>query len=339
MPQERTVEMTDQLGFDPGAGHDVDPAEDLDPQHPEGDKPEDKDKDKGRGEDAQTTKELRRALRESRLALSQANETARFWMDRGQRPPAEPKPKEKPEPKTSVDLLEAVTNGDAKAISQAMRELGFVSADEVEERVSKARQEVVGATTRDQQLYRDFPDLHDEQSSLFRLTSKIYNRLERQDPNLGKSPALAQIAAEMAAKELGIEPEGRRGSRRDRDRDRDEERRRPSARRQDREREYDAEDIDDDEDRDEDREDGLEEEYRERERVDRVRRQAGARGRGTERDRGRRETDADELDTTQKTIVSKLKAAGGDISEDGYRKRAQAGIRMSGLPTRRLPRR
>jgi hypothetical protein len=69
----------------------------------------------------------------------------------------------------------------------------------------------------------------------------------------------------------------------------------------------------------------------ERDRVARVGRQSGDRGA-----RQRREPeDENELSGMQKSVIAKFKAAGADITEDGYKKRAQGGIQMSGLPTRR----
>lgn len=257
---------------------------------------------KPEGTEAETLRETRRTIKEQRLALKESNEAARYWMEQARaNNGAAAKPAEaETEPSTSVDLVEAITNGDAKAITQAMRDLGFVRKGEVES--------VVAAGTRsrstEEDLYKRFPDLKDEESDLFKTTAEVYNDLKRRDPSLAKSGLLAEIAAEIADKRLGNEPaRGRRAAARDG----------AGARGED---EFDDEPDDEEE-----------------ERVSRVRRQTG--DRGSRSSRGQDRGGSDELDKTQKTIVARLKAIGADITEDGYRKRATAGVRMSGLPTRR----
>jgi hypothetical protein len=240
-------------------------------------------------------RELRRALRDTRAALRQTTEALKYASE-GRRAADKDVTEEPEKPQLSVDLVEAITNNDADAISKALREMGFVREGDVDGKITATR----GQIARDKQLYDQYPDLEDEQSDLFKETARVYHELAKKDPALAKSGLLSEIAVELAEKRIASNG-GRRAA----------------------SDEYDLTRDVDDEDEDE----------RERDRVERVRRQTGATGRRSSRaaDRG----GSDELDATQKTIVAKLKAAGADISEDGYRKRAQAGIRMSGLPTRR----
>ncbi len=152
------------------------------------------------------------------------------------------------------------------------------------------------ASDTDAQLLKQYPDLADDKSEFFQVTAEIYNDLAR-DPHMKKSPRLSALAAELADKRLnGAEPVRR--SRR-------------------------AVEPEDDDDDDLDPEE---------QRISRVRRQASSSGRRSTRSA---DSGGEELDAMQKTIVAKLRAAGADITEDGYRKRAQAGVRMSGIPTRR----
>ena len=280
---ETTVERTgdDVLDIDPQAG-DTEPAGDP--------SPDPKPKEKNPADDS--LREMRRALKETREALKQTNDTARFWMEQARSTGKKAEPAEEAAPAVSVDLVEAITNGDTKAIAKAMRELGFVSAKEVQQAIGSTRRQM----TDEQKLYEKFPDLEDDKSELFQRTAQIFNDLAS-DPHMKNSPRLAEVAAKLAAKELDDEPAARR---------------RPA-------REEADEDFDEDE---------------EEERVQRVARQSGSRGRATAR-RGDERGASQELDSMQKSIVAKLKAAGADISEEGYRKRAQSGVRMAGLPTRR----
>jgi hypothetical protein len=243
-------------------------------------------------------KEMRRSMKELRTSVSQANQTAQFWMQKAQGTQEKAAPAAEEEPKLSVDLVEAIANGDVKAITAALKEMGFARTSDVQRDVDRKLTGSRNAQNSDQALIDEYPELADSKSEFFRVTAEIYNNLLREDPSLKGSNVLTKVAAELAEKRLGLdEPAPARG-------------RRAAAREED----------------DEEEEDGAE--------ADRVRRVAQQSG-----GRNRRPAQADpastELDRMQKSIVAKLRAAGGDISEEGYKKRATAGIRMSGLPTRR----
>lgn len=320
MPRE-TDDGVNLLEIDPQDDHEQEGHEGADRAESDKEK-EAADKAKEKDPRDEALRETRRALKELRLSNKQITETAQHWMNEARRGPAPQKKDSEPEDiKLSVDLVEAVSSGNAKDIQKAMREMGFVSQKEMDDAITKARSEVTTQGGRDAKLYSDYPDLADEESRFFKVTARIYNDLAAGDEHLAKSGKLAKIAADLADKELGRD--------RDRDDDRPARRRATTSRRADPDLEVDEEEEREDPD---DRADREDREDREKERVERVGRQSGDRGRRTT---SRDARDSDALDATQKSIVAKLKAAGADISEEGYRKRAQKGIRMSGLPTRR----
>ncbi len=73
------------------------------------------------------------------------------------------------------------------------------------------------------------------------------------------------------------------------------------------------------------------------ERAERVGRQSGERSRRPSTNRGAGADDAtqNELSAGQKDIIARFRAAGADITEEGYKKRASNGVRMGGAPSRR----
>lgn len=175
---------------------------------PEGDGGEAGDKKTPEADPAkEELKQLRRELKEERQARKQAEEGMRTWYDRAAQATGKPD-KTEPEPEEdkplSVDLVEAITNGDRKAIKTALRELGFAEAAEVEGKIdgkiTATRQEI----TRDAELYGRYPDLRDEQSEFYQTTLEIYKDLAS-DPVMAKSPALIATAAKQAARVLGVE--------------------------------------------------------------------------------------------------------------------------------------
>jgi hypothetical protein len=244
----------------------------------------------------EAVRELRRQLKEERKARQEAEAGVRHWYDRATAGAAAPKPEPEPEPEAEIDVIDAITSKGAKGLEEVLAKMGYVKKKDVDASIGQTRAEV----TQEAQLVARYPDITDESSEFYQTTLEIYKDLAA-DPVMRKSPALLEKAAKQAARVLGMEeaPKGRgRG---------------PGAGGRD------ADDLDDTEDE------------RERERVARVGRQAG--------DRGRRPAsqveDEGELSGMQKSIVAKFRAAGADITEDGYKKRAQRGIQMSGLPTRR----
>lgn len=262
-----------------------------------------KDKEKDSGEVA----ELRRMLKDSERSRREFQKTAEFWAGKAQASasaPAAPKKEDEPEPKLSVDLVDALTNGDNKAVRTALREMGFVSQDEVNRTIAQTRAQITDETA----ILAKYPELGDDNSALFKRTGQIYNELSA-DPAMKNSPKLIAVAARMAKAELSAE--GGKGGRSTPKGGRD----------------ANLDDFhDDDADPDE------------IERRERVSRQSGDRGRASSH-RQDGDDGPEELNTMQKTIVARLRAAGANIDEEKYRARARAGIRMGGLPTFRRGRR
>lgn len=240
---------------------------------------------------ADELKEMRAEMKNLRTRLSETETDARFWREQakgGAKPEAEP---EEEDIDAGEDLLEVFSSGDAKRVVQSLKKLGFTRQQDVQGMIGSTRQEMTAQAA----LYGKYPDLQDPNSEFFAETAKIYNELA-QDPAFKKSGKTIEVAARMAAAELGTSAPRQKGGRRD--------------------------EVD-------------EYDERETERVRRVSSQAGERGRP--RSRSGRDTgdeSSNELNAMQRNLIAKFRAAGSSVSEEGYRKRAESGVRMSGLPTR-----
>jgi hypothetical protein len=68
-------------------------------------------------------------------------------------------------------------------------------------------------------------------------------------------------------------------------------------------------------------------------RAQRVARQSGDRGRRPA-SRGSGKDEPEELSGAQRSVIAKFQEAGAALTEEGYTKRAKAGVRMGGTPTR-----
>jgi hypothetical protein len=266
----------------------------IDTDLPTGDEPQSDEQPvpaKAKDDGAETLKDIRAELKNLRSRLSETETDARYWREQ-----AKTSTRQEPEPEEDVldpgeDLLEVFSSGDPKRVATALKKMGFTRQSDVQQAIGTTRQEI----SAQQALYGKYPDLADTESDLFKATAAVYNDLAS-DPTYKKSPKTIEVAARMAAAELGLGAA------------------RPKARR-------DAEVDDYDE--------------RETERVRRVGAQAGERGRP--RSRSGRDTGEDsssELNAMQRSLIAKFRAAGSTVSEEGYRKRAESGVRMSGLPTR-----
>ncbi len=261
------------------------------------DKPPAKPKD----DDELTT--LRRQLRDEQRSRREFQKAAEHWAHMAQaspKPAAPAAPTPEPEPKITVDLVDALTNGDHKGVRQALREMGFVSQEEVNRTIAETRAQI----TRETQILQQYPELANEGSEFFKRTGQVYNELAS-DPSLKNSPRLVEMAARIAKAELGTGDDTR-----------------TTRRRTAREPEPEPDEADFEE---------LEEE-----RAARISRQTGDRGRAPAR---RDQDQPEELSAMQKTIVRKLQEAGAPIDEEKYRNRATRGVRMGGLPTFRRGRR
>jgi hypothetical protein len=221
--------------------------------------------DKASG-DKDDLKAIREELTSLRHRVRESDGLAQYWAEQakaGHRAPAREKVVEEP-----VDLTEAIASGDNNKIRQAVKKLGFVSEDEVNQRVNSATRLVRIET----ELLGEFPDLKDKKSDMFLKTQERYAELVSEDPEMKNRPVTMRTAARLAAAEIKGTAD------------------------------------------------------KETDRQERVARQSGDRGTRTKRSEG----SSDELSPLQKRIVDQM-----GITEEGYRKRANAGIAMSGLPMRR----
>lgn len=311
---------TSPIGRGPGEAQPGEEAEGFTPEEPAAGKEGKEGKDgkpaKDKGDDEPTAAELRRERDSERARRIDAEKDRDLWADqvrsgRGRR--EEPKPEPVVE-EADVDLVEALSSGDKKLAAKAIKQLGYVSKEEVAEMVrtgvregvTTARQEL----TVEQSLVNEYPDLNDDGSEMVGVMRDHYARLEKRGL---KGDTLLEAAANAAAADLGIvresvagkgrrrtgeEPAPRARERHDADERRDnyDDDRRPARRRSD------------------DRE-------TEEEREERISAQSRPRGQ-----RGTREREAeDDLNPVQRSIAAKL-----GVSVERYKARARAGVSLSG---------
>jgi hypothetical protein len=266
-----------------------------------GDPPEGADTgDKGGATDKvdPEVKRLQRELKAERRLRAESQQSERYWAEQARNgaPKAEAGDPE-PEPEPDIDVVSELSTNGVKGLETVLKKLGYVKAKDVDTRIATTRAEI----TDQARLFQSYPDLQNEASPLFKATARIYNQLKG-DPTLARSPKLIEIAARTAKAELGA----------------------MSARRRTPETDLSAELSGDEFDEDL----GDDELDEEQERTARVARQAGDRGR-----RGQR-SEPETLSPEQKRMVAAFASVGAPVTEDGYRKRAQAGIRMGGAARR-----
>ena len=260
------------------------------------------DKDKAPDPREREIRHLRRQAKKQDARLRELEEASEYWKGRrdaggeGERGPAkEAEPEQGPE--DELDLVDIVTNQGVKGLEKVLSKLGYVKASDVESKIGKTREEI----TRDAALLGRFPGLGQEDSDFYRATGKRYQQLSK-NKGIKDSGMLLELAAELAEKDVEMQKAGeeRRAGRRTRET---------------------PEHLDDD-DFDEKFSDDDDEEA---ERIERVRSQAGERGRRTSRE----DTAADALTPLQRRLAAKF-----GVSEEAYRKRARSGVQMSGLSRR-----
>lgn len=188
----------------------------------------------GRGKDdtVSISKAELEALRRDR---DEARQSERFWAEKAQNGSGgQPAEEEEPETVETADLIERVTGdqdideaifkdpdrwADAisrgpQAIESFVRKAGYVTAQEAADIAAKVARRTVDVErqkiTSDNVLLRDFPDLSNPESELFKATSLEVRKLVSLDPNARKSPATLYAAAEMAKAKLGAKQTARR---------------------------------------------------------------------------------------------------------------------------------
>jgi hypothetical protein len=198
------------------------------------------------------------------------------FLSRQTQPAAEPDKDEEIEDDTDV-ADDFAANG-----IQALVKRGVLTKREAQEMVREearriAREEVERSREsliRDAELARQYPELANEQSELFKRTQAIYQEMTQREPSLKNSAQTLPMAARLAKAELIAE--GRQDARQDR-----------------------------------------------------IMRQSGDRGYSSRY--GGFDDDSNELSPTQRAIIERFNASGeAEISEEGYRKRAQS-VKMGGI--------
>jgi hypothetical protein len=214
------------------------------------------DKAEGKkGKEDPTIIALRKENEELRKRTDELTNSERYWAEqaRSAKKPKQEQPDVDPDEVDDEDdeqpldkfIEDLTTKGKA-----ALKKHGFVTKREAREmadrRAAKIARQIVdeerSKLSADAELAREFPDLQDRDSDLFKRTAEIYQKETEADPSLKKSNRTLMLAARQAKLELAVKNAGKRRS--------------------------DSED-DDDEDVDD----------AEQERLDRVRAQSGDRGR------------------------------------------------------------
>jgi hypothetical protein len=248
---------------------------------------------------SESEKALKLQLRNERQSRQDAENNARYWHEKAQQSaaaPAVPAKKEAKEENPS-DFIEQLTERGSAAIDDLLAERGYVRKEEVEARITHARNQV----TVESALARDYPDLQDSESEFFKETAAQYQTLIAETPELKGNPRTMRLAAKLAAAEFG---------------DAEPERKAPKKGKV-------VPIVEDDDEDDDEQEDTPE--NRETSRVRRVQSQSVT-GRRVRRETG----DDDGLDRVQKGIVANLRAAGANITEESLIKRIQGGTKLSG---------
>ncbi len=159
--------------------------------------------------------DLKKDVREERERRIAAEAKLETWME-GERT-ARTKPEQPAEEEEPVDLVDAISSNDKNLTRKALKQLGFVPADEVETIVSQRIQGARQAATTELALVDAYPDLKNETSPHYNATAKALRELEAQ----GITGDIAlDLAADRAAARLGIvrkgatKPSGRRATER-----------------------------------------------------------------------------------------------------------------------------
>jgi hypothetical protein len=154
--------------------------------------------------DKEAARELREENKALRARVSEAEDNVKFWHGKAAQTPkaAKVEEDEAEDKPLSSDLVDAISSGDKKLVQKLFREMGFVSAREVDNKIGQTRAQI----TEESKLYGKYPELQDNTSEFFKSAAAHYNDLAS-DPTLAKSPKLIEIAAKLAAAELGGDEE------------------------------------------------------------------------------------------------------------------------------------
>lgn len=141
---------------------------------------------------------LQKDVKTEKTSRIEAEKTAAVWHERATKPGEKPAADTKPE---DVDLVEAITNGDKKAVTTALKGMGFFTKAEVESMVNDRVQTERSTAATNSQLAKDYPTLGDANSEHFKRTAEIFQELEKEGIPEGRA---LEMAADGAAARLGI---------------------------------------------------------------------------------------------------------------------------------------
>lgn len=157
--------------------------------------------------------------------IEELSQSERYWADqaKGRKPETDDEPEADPaadDPEPDKLLDELSTKG-----LQAIRDRGFMTKSEVEKmvnaRLNQTLEQVTEGQAFDQRLQKDFPDITDQKSDLFKRAGEHFREMVALDPNAKSSRVALYAAAKLASKELAMEKvETNRNDREERRRDR-----------------------------------------------------------------------------------------------------------------------
>ena len=215
------------MAIDPGA-----PVEVGAPQEARG-KPAEKSEVEKLREEFQTERE--RTTRE----LQEARRSEQYWSERAKHVKHEPEPESADEPPplrpaaVDDDNAEKFLDDVSKDGSAALKKRGFLTADELEDRLKKERERndervnsIAANTSVDTQIAREFPEILEDnarvnrkeapQSELYKRTSRIFQEMVADEPALKNARGTILIAARQAKRLMEAEAKVNQDNRDDR---------------------------------------------------------------------------------------------------------------------------
>lgn len=153
--------------------------------------------------------------------LGELEQSERYWSERaraGEKPEAEPDdepPPEDDEPPaddTTDQFIEDLSKKGLEALVKRGVLTKKAAIEIIQREARKVAREVVGVETKklatDAELIRQFPDLEDRESALFKRTGELFREDVKGDPTLRDSPRALILAARTAKAELALESKG-----------------------------------------------------------------------------------------------------------------------------------
>ena len=157
--------------------------------------------------DADPLEDIKTELKALRNEAKEAREDARHWREQATRSTAKTEAaadEEEDEVTVSGDLVQAITDGDHKAVKAILKEMGLVSQKDVDAKITAT----VARISKDAEIEGQFPGLKDSTSDFFKTAQRHYRELVADNGGVS-SPAFIKAAAKLADAELN--GNGKRG--------------------------------------------------------------------------------------------------------------------------------